>query len=518
MKQTAVVLVAIVMCACTARTPALLAVSVPDLSNAEPAVRDQINAAYVALGSKKNDANAFGEMGKLLFAAEYLDAAESCLLNAKALAPTDARWPYYLGHLYKARAETEKSVKAFERARELQPSDVATLVWLGNAYLDEDHPELAQPAFAKALSVQPQSAAALSGLGRAALAQRLYSEAVRQLEGALALSPQATALEYPLSLAYRGLGDPTKADAHLIKRGDREAVPIDSWMDDARSVLHSAVAAENRGRSALDRADYRGAIESFRQALSYAPDNAAVRHELGTALFLSGDAKGAFDEFTETTRRSPEFAKAHFSLGMLLMSQGRVGEAVDRFTAAVKADPDYPSAEFQLAESLRRSGRAGESLDRYAHVVKVDPRLVEGRVGYAMALVSLRRYSDARKNLTDAVRAFPDQSSLAQALARLLSAAPDDRVRDGQQAIAITEGLMKKPHGVDLYEAVAMALAELGQYDQATQWQRGAIDAAMKQGRTELGERMAANLRLYESHTPCRTPWRDDEPAQQAAN
>ena len=271
MRRVAVVLVAIAVCACTARKPALLGVSLPDVSNAEPAVREQINAAYASLTSNKNDANAYGEMGKLLFAAEYLEAAESCLLNAQALAPADARWPYYLGHLYKARAETEKSVKAFERARELQPSDVATLVWLGNAYLDDDHAELAQPVFAKALSVQPQSAAALSGLGRAALAQRFYPEAVRQLEGALALSPQATALEYPLSLAYRGLGDVAKADAHLSKRGDREAVPINPWMDAARSVLHSVVASENRGLHALDRADYRAAIESFRQALSVCP-------------------------------------------------------------------------------------------------------------------------------------------------------------------------------------------------------------------------------------------------------
>ena len=53
----------------------------------------------------------------------------------------------------------------------------------------------------------------------------------------------------------------------------------------------------------------------------------------------------------------------------------------------------------------------------------------------------------------------------------------------------------------------------LGQYNQAIQWQRGAIDAAKKQGQTDLGERMAANLKLYENHAPCRTPWRDDEPA-----
>src|SRR5580765_2970147 len=301
MTRATLVVVFVAMAACT-RTPPLRAVPLPDLSSAEPSVRDQINAAYASLMSKKGDGPAYGETGKLLLAAEYLEAAESCFLNAEALAPREPRWPYYLGHLYKARAEAEKAAAAFERARVLQPDDVATLVWLGRAYLDEDHPELAEPVFARALSLQARSAAAMSGLGRAALAKRQYAEAARNLEGALALSPQANALEYQLSLAYRGVGDTANADAHLSKRGDRDAVPIDPWMEDVRGLLHSAVAYETRGLSALDRGDYRAAVDAFRQGVSYAPENAALRHELGTALFVSGDAQGALDEFTEITR------------------------------------------------------------------------------------------------------------------------------------------------------------------------------------------------------------------------
>jgi tetratricopeptide (TPR) repeat protein len=498
---------------------ALKTISLPDLSLMEPQVQRQIQDQYAALTSKSGSAATpqdelaaeYGAMGKLLLSAESLGAAETCLQNAQTLAPGEPRWPYYLGHLHKARAETEKSVAAFARALELQPADVATLVWLGNAYLDEDRAELAEPVFTKALSIQPQSGAAMSGLGRAALARRDYAEAVRKLEAALALSPQASAIEYPLSLGYRGLGDAGKADAHLRRRGDKEPIPIDPWMDEVRGLLHSVVASEKRGLRALDGGDYRAAIESLRQGLIYAPDNTALRHELGTALYLSGDAKGALNEFTEITRRSPGFAKAHYSLGMLLASQGRVGDAVERFAAAVKADPDYPAAEFQLAEALRRTGRTAESLSHYTHVIKADPKTAEVRIGYAMALGRLGRYLEARRALTDAMQAIPDQPSLGQALARVLAAAPNDRVRDGRQAVAITQALMQKPHSVDLYEAVAMSLAELGQYDQAVQWQRGAIAAAMKEGHAELGDAMAANLRLYESHMPCRTPWRNDQ-------
>jgi tetratricopeptide (TPR) repeat protein len=144
-------------------------------------------------------------------------------------------------------------------------------------------------------------------------------------------------------------------------------------------------------------------------------------------------------------------------------------------------------------------------------VIKADPKTAQVRIGYAMALGRLGRYLEARRALTDAMQAIPDQPSLEQAFARVLAAAPDDNVRDGGQAMAITQSLMKQPHGVDLYETMAMTLAELGQYDQAVQWQRGAIAAAMKEGHAELGDAMAANLRLYESHMPCRTPWRNDQ-------
>lgn len=505
----------------TVERAALKPVALPDLSRTEPSVQQQIQEAHAALMTKSGAsgtgaadlANAYGEMGKLLMAAEYLEAAESCFLNAQTLAPAEARWPYYLGHLYKLRGESAKSASSFERALAAQPNDVATLVWLGNEYLEDNRPEAAEPVFQKALSLQPRSAAAYSGLGRASLAKKNYPDAVAHLEHALELSPKASALEYPLGLAYRGLGKTDTAEAHLRQRGDKEAVPIDPWMDDLRAMVHSAVAFENRGLRALDSGDYTAAERDFRQALIFAPDNATLRHELATALVVSGKTKEAFDEFTEITRRSPNYARAHYSLGVLLVSEGRLREAVDRFAAAAKADPDYAGAELQMAEALRRTGRPGDALAHYNRAMALDPGAPEARLGYAMALVRLSRYRAALESLTEARRAQPDQPALAQALARFLAAAPDDRVRDGRQALDIVQTLMKRPHDVDLYEAMAMTLAELGQYDQAIQWQQGAIAGAGKSGRADLAGRLAENLKVFEDHKPCRAPWREDDSA-----
>ena len=140
----------------------------PDLSRMEVGVQAQMRDADASLTAKKNGsstspgelATAYGEMGILLLAAAYPDAAEPCYLNANALAADDKRWPYYLGHLYRTKGDAANAARWFERALQLQPSDVATLVWLGTVDLDLGRPEAAEPYFARALSVEPRSVAA----------------------------------------------------------------------------------------------------------------------------------------------------------------------------------------------------------------------------------------------------------------------------------------------------------------------------------------------------------------------
>jgi len=491
----------------------------PDLSRVAESVRDQIVERYSSLMLKIEDprtttvelGNAYGEMGKLFMAADYLDAAESCYLNAQALMPSEVRWPYYLGHLYRHRDEPAKSAAFFERTLQLKPADVATLVWLGEVYLEQGRPEAAEPLLTKALSLQPRSVAALFGLGRAALARRDYVRAVEHLEAAMALDQRAAAIHYPLAMAYRGLGELGKAEAHLRQRRDVEIGPPDPLMQELGGLLHSAMVYEFRGIEALEHGDWAGAAAHFRKGLELEPERPTLRHRLGTALFMTGDARGAREQFEEGLRLSPEFARAHYSLGVLMESDGRQQEAIERLSAAVRYEPSYVEARLLLADVLRRSGRPEESLPHYEQVLKIDPRVAEARFGYAMALVQLKRYQGAGERLTEGMNVHPDQPGFAHALARLLAAAPDDRVRDGRRAMALMQELLKEPQGIDLGETMAMTLAEVGQYEEAAAWQREAIAAAQRAGRDDLVQRMGENLRLYERRQPCRTPWRNDE-------
>ena len=494
-------------------------VSLPDLSRVAVSVREQLGERYSSLMQKTQDpgataverGNAYGELGTLFMAADYLDVAESCYLNAQMLVPSEVRWSYYLGHLHRDRGELAKSAASFELSLRLRPEDLATLVWLGDVYLDQGRPEAAEPLFTRALSLEPQSVAALFGLGRAALARRDYVRAVEHMEEALARDQRASSIHYPLATAYRGLGELDKAEAHLQQRGGGEIGPPDPLMEELGALLESAMAYQSRGIRALEHGQWTSAAAYFRKGIELEPDTPSLRHRLGTALFMTGDAQGASQQFEEAVRLSPEFGRAHYSLGVILASSGRYHDAIERFSAAVRYEPDYVEARLALADTLSGSGRPAEAFRQYEQVLKIDPRVAEARLGYAWTLIRLERYQHARDWLTEGARIHPDRLEFPRALARLLAAAPDDRVRDGRRAMEIMQKLSQGPRSLEFSETMAMTLAELGQYEEAAAWQREAMAAAARAGRGDLTERMADNLKLYEARKPCRTPWRNGE-------
>ena len=125
-----------------------------------------------------------------------------------------------------------------------------------------------------------------------------------------------------------------------------------------------------------------------------------------------------------------------------------------------------------------------------------------------MAFVQLGRYQEARDHLRTDVKAYPEQSVFAHGLARLLAAAPDDRVRDGDGAMALVgELLAKEQRTLELGETMAMALAAATRYEEAARVQRDLMRGVEHAGLQQAVTRLAANLALYERRQPCRTPW-----------
>lgn len=500
---------------------ALRPVTLPPVGGMSEAVAEQMQERFAAVERERdraprNDrdhAQAYGELGTVLLGARYLDAAEPALINAATLDPADMRWPYYLGHLYRGKGAARDAAEQFERVLKLRPTDVPTLVWLADAYVSEGRPDAAEPLVQRALSTDPQSVAALYQGGRLALARNDYAAAARQFEAALTRDPTAAAIHYPLAMAYRGLGDTARAERHLARRSRDNLVvaPVDPLMQEVERTVAGPLALEVRGVEALNRSDWAAAVDAFRQGTALAPRSASLHHRLGTALFMMGKPDEAQREFEAAVAASPRYAKAHYSLGVLLEDRGDDEGALTRYAAAVESAPDYAQARLRLADVLRRRGRLQDALTEYERVVQADPTLSDATLGRAITLVRMGRYVEARDRLTEAMKTYPSHSGFPHALARLLAAAPDDSVRDGRRALALAEQVLKTDRSTDVGETLAMALAEVGRFDEAAAVQRDLMAAARQAGEADLARRLGETLRLYEAHKASRTPWRSED-------
>jgi tetratricopeptide (TPR) repeat protein len=497
----------------------------PELAPMGEAVQQRIQQAYTALARVVEDrgatperlARAYGEVGDLLMALGELESAAPYYLNAQTLAPDDPRWPHLLGHLYRTRGPLEKALTSFERTRQLQPNDVATLVHLGDTYLALGNHEAAAPLFDQAIALAPDSAAAWFGAGQAALARRDDRAAVKALETALARDGGATAIHYPLGMAYRRLGRLDQARGHLAQQGGPEPRLQDAVFDELETRIDSALIFDVRGGRAMAAGEWATAADFFEKALALSPDNAAMRHRLGVTLFRMGDTRGAEAQFERVVRTTPTHREAHYNLAMIEAGGGRTEEALSRVSTALDQDPGYIPARLLLARLLAVTGKPAEALSQYTTALELEPLNADAALGFGMTLALLGRFTEARDRLTEGNRTFPGKLAFKWTLARLLAASPDDRSRNARRALTMAEEVLaeakqSQDDGLAVGETYAMALAESGQYATAAAVQRDIHATVQKgDGSGDILRRVGENLSRYERGLPCRRPWTAEE-------
>ena len=402
-------------------------VVLPDLTSVSDPVRQQITARdrelQAALGdgsrTPADRAALYGAVGHVLMAATFFDEAQLAYRHAEALQPSTPKWPYLAGHAAVRKGDRDTAVRAFERTLALEPSYSPALIWLGDMQLDLGRPQDARATFARAVAQNGESAAALFGAGRAALAAGAYTEAVQHFEHALRIDPRASAIRYPLAMAYRRAGASDKAEPLLQQRGNVAPALPDPLLQSADVVLDSAVSHEALGMQALRSQDWAGAITTFARGLEVAPNDPSLRYWLASAMIASGDEKGAERQFREVVRRHPDYAKAHFSLGAIAERRGQRAEAVKEYEAAVRYAPNMPDARLRLADTLRASNQLRAAVTQYDETIKLDPGLISAWTGAIQTLIALGDTAEARAWLQRAQRVHPSNNALTDLARRL---------------------------------------------------------------------------------------------------
>jgi len=497
--------------------PELVPVPHPSLEGLEGEVADQLRETRAVLeetlgsesATRAEQAEAYGELGRLYQAYELNEPAELAYIDARILSPRDFRWAYYHAYLLQQVGRFADAETAYASALKIRPTAVAAMIHLGEVYLELGRNDMAQAAAERALGLGPGQPAAEALLGRAKLAQGHNREAIELFEKALAAVPAADRLHYPLGMAYRAEGEMDKAREELSKAGKVGLRPPDPLIDELDGLKRGSRVHVLRGRMAFRAGRYDDAAEEFRQAVEADGKDVTAHVNLGSALGQSGDVDGAIEQFRAALETDPGNLTAHFNLGVLLSRKGPLEEAIDHLQAAVDGSPGDGEAHLELGRALRAAGRAEDALAADGRAIERAPFSGDARIEEASLLVALGRYAEAADHLDEAYALMPTNGDVVYGLTRLLAAAPDRTVRDGEKAVDLGTRLFKAQPTSAHGELLAEALAEAGQCTEAAQWQRKVIGAEAESASTERLSALQAALTRYEAGPPCRPPGRD---------
>ena len=490
--------------------------------------------------------NALLELGRL-------EAAETDYLRILSLDPTHSAALFGLGRLDSERGEFESAIKRFQAALPGQPAGSVLHHHLGLALRrlgrrDEaaaalarnEHQEVgfADPLYAALQRLNVSRWAFFMRRGTEAMEAGNWQAALMAFGSALDASPNDPLALFNMAMALVELGDKASAeelmrraiasdpdfrDPHynlalvLAERGDlegaeehfRRAAEIDSVDLEARVKRSDVLIRQGRTDSA---------IELLNEVLEADPALPVARLTLGAAYQATGDTEAAVQSLQQVLEAAPgaprERAEAHYRLAVLAEADPAADDAIRQLQQAIEIDPDFAAAHALLGNLLGRQKRYVEAASHYGRALVRDPTNAAWHGGRAMALILGQRYQAAQSGLVSARRAMANDGDAATAaidhldslLARLLAASPDPSIRNGAEALAIAQRLMGARPTPEHAETLAMALAELGDFERAANLQQQVLDVVAQRGSSPTaGQRQ--RLRAYKNGEPVREPW-----------
>lgn len=452
-------------------------------------------------------------LGDILLEIDELTPAEQSFRKTLALDPDSAAANYGLGRIEYERGELAAAIGFLDTALQLQPEADSIHHLLGMAYrrlgdLDRAklHVELNQhtrvtfpdPLIDDLIHLL-RSAQVHFEAGIEALRQEDFHQAIEHFRNALVIDERDFLTHHHLALALVA----TDADQEAIAEF-RAALELNPEY----SYSHFDLA------SVLTRQGFYGeAAAHYEEAHRLDSDDRVTHLAWASALDRAGEPRRAREQLEKLLAAEPAMAvsqqaEAHWRLGGLSERAGDQLGALRHYEKAVELAPESIGALHSLATTLGRVARYRAAAEHYSTLVAVDPQNPRAHFGRAMALILDSDYAGASLQIERSLERLPESRPLSHLQARFLATCPDPAIRDGDRALRLATRVFQAENTLDHAETVAMALAELGRFEEAAEWQQRVVDEAVRSGELRVAEQSRLRLGLYQRGLPVRAPWK----------
>jgi Flp pilus assembly protein TadD len=157
-------------------------------------------------------------------------------------------------------------------------------------------------------------------------------------------------------------------------------------------------------------------FDEYRQALQHNADLPESMSELGVFLAGQGDLDGAEVALLHARRIAPNYLPAMLNLSDIYRARNRDDLGEPLLHEAMQVYPESGDVRHMLGLLQVRTGRTPDSVALFRQAAELAPENPQYALVYAVSLVETGRTSEGMAVLEGALRRFPGNASLRQAL------------------------------------------------------------------------------------------------------
>ncbi|HST31289.1 MAG TPA: tetratricopeptide repeat protein [Chthoniobacterales bacterium] len=262
---------------------------------------------------------------------------------------------------------------------------------------------------------------------------------------------------------------------------------------------------------------WRNTESLWAHALAVTTDNDVALTDLGNFYMESGRLDEALSYLQRALAVRSASEQQHYTLSLAVIEAtignvlgriGRLDEALSHFRKAIELRPDFPDAHYNLGVALAQKGDLDGAIEQWRATLALRPNDPGTNTSLANVLVQKGFFREAVSHYEIALRSEPDSEMPLNNMAWVLSAAPDDSVRNGPRAVDVALRLSRVTQNKNPFyiRTLAAAYAEAGQFDKAIEAGATASGLADAQQQFQLAVKIEDETKLYRQHQPFRDP------------
>jgi|GEM_PF-6267629 len=350
----------------------------------------------------------------------------------------------------------------------LMPANVSCWNTRAKAYREKgDYPQAIKD-HAESINLNPEKAESYLYRADTYKAMRDQVSAVENYEKVLMLSPENAEAMTALAVIYREKNLPT-----LSLTWTQKAITANP--DYADAYNEHGVTLNQQGKLTE-------AVGFYGEAAKRVPNNETYQRNFGIGLLATKKAKESTTPFSKILELNKSDLKTRKMRAMAYISSGSFPEALKDIHIILAKTPDDIEVLTCRALIYTQNNNLDAAMKDYQKAI--DLTIKDGEVGpliqRAMVWMGHEKWKPALDDLNLAVNTNDSHLEARNLLTVLLSAAPDETIRDKSRALSLAVETAKKTEYKEYrsLDALAIAHAENGNFEEAEKYIQNALDLA----------------------------------------